>query len=543
MKNARKKSRSRGRKSSIKRKGSKKGSKKKRSIKWKTIPKKTVNRVAPVNINISRSGSNATFRAKGSKNGLVVQHKELLQSITGSVAFNGSVDTTYQLNPGIQDCFPWLANIAQNYEQYVFNKLSWEYVPRCPSNTAGTIYMATSYDAKDYPPFGNSDSMGTYRNSISSGVWAPVWHHSSVKKGKYQQKTMVRTTAIDSGEDIREYDIGNFEFAVEGCANTNQIGQLWVHYSVTLFNPKITAGLPVSVLGVFQETGSPAVESKNYMGPFEAKNTSASQSPVSDPGRVDSNLVPIPNIVNHHNSGDPAGIPSRLSLSIPGEYNIAGSALGGGADEFKDLDLEGTDILAITTQAGAGLESTETFKWTAFMAYVHAATAAAWLAYSFTHASPINRWLMYSNAIRTGTGTIPELSVRELRKVRVCYTPAARYKIEDYYRRRLIGPEQYSYLRSCPDYEDVYGPRAISRSLQPQSREGKTEYTRQSSQSIDEDNDEIEPGLVKVRKPDEPSRSAPAPIVVSGQSKRSLSQDAPRSGGGRPFGPLLGKDA
>jgi len=52
---------------------------------------------------------------------------------------------------------------------------------------------------------------------------------------------MVRTTLTQpSNTDIREYDIGNFTFAAEGCANnTSQIGQLWVHYDVTLYNPKL----------------------------------------------------------------------------------------------------------------------------------------------------------------------------------------------------------------------------------------------------------------------------------------------------------------
>jgi len=530
------------RRGSKKKKGSKKASKKRRSIKWKTIPKKTVNKVAPVNINISRTGSSAKFRTKSIKNGLIVQHKELLQSITGSIAFNGGADTTYQLNPGLQDCFPWLANIAQNYEQYVFNKLSWEYVPRCPSNTAGTIYMATSYDAKDYPPFDTAEKMGSYRNSISSGVWAPVWHHSAVKKGKYQQKTMVRTTAIDAGEDIREYDIGNFEFALEGCANTNQVGQLWVHYSVTLFNPKVAGGLPVAGVAVFDEQGSPSCPPSSFMGEFKGGDTKVRQEPTADPGRVDSNNIPIPKIFNHHPAADPSPLLSRLSMAIPGQYVACGSAISAspGSSNFESPALIGNDLIPIASQSGFGADATGLYPWTAFMTYVYAATAASWLAFTYSQivVLNVNRWLHYANVMNSLL-TPSTFSLRNIKKFKLTFTPAGRRRIDELFRRGILGSAERDYLQSCPDYEDEYGSISPGRDLGPLtaderklavgpfSRERKIEHSRQDSQLIDDDNDEIEPGLVKVKKPDEPPKAAPAVVVVSGQS-RSRSQDPPK---------------
>jgi len=519
-KQSRRRSVSRGRKSS-KKKNSVKFQKKKKSTKWKTIPK-SLGRAAPVNINISRSGSNAKFKVKQVKNGLVVKHKELLQSILGSVGFNGSADTTYQLNPGLQDCFPWLANIAQNYEQYVWNSLDWEYVPRCPSNTAGSLYMATSYDAKDYPPFDTSDKMGTYRNSISSGVWAPIWHHSAVKKGKYQQKNMVRTGAIDDGEDIREYDIGNFEFACEGCANTNQVGQLWVHYSVTLFNPKVTQGLPIAALEINDETGSPSCAPADFMKPFETKSRVVDQSPVANPGLVDQKGQPVPKVINHFPVNSPSGVPSRASFGVPGKYVACGSAITA-AEPFTTVSLDGVDVAAITSQAGSGLDSTGAFPLASFMIYLHAVTVGSWIAFSYTQsvAANVNRWLHIASATYGLMTSTDSLSVRELKKVRSVYTPAGRYKIAEMYRKRQIGPAEYDYLCTCPDYEDVYPNRPTRSLILLDQRDAKMEIDDSPSEAP-------EPGFVTVRKNPEPSKLGQPNSASSSQSSRSKSQDAPQ---------------
>jgi len=157
-----------GRKSSIK-----KAKKKKKVTIVSSKKGKTVRVAAPVAIARTITGTAPKdFR---------VVHKELLQDVLGSISYNGnSPDNVYEINPGLVSSFPWLGVIAQNFEQYKFNYLRWEYVPRCPTSTAGSFYMATSYDARENPPFNSVQAIAAYRNSLSMTVWDSKTHNSQV---------------------------------------------------------------------------------------------------------------------------------------------------------------------------------------------------------------------------------------------------------------------------------------------------------------------------------------------------------------------------
>jgi len=78
---------------------------------------------------------------------VVVRHREYITDVTS--AENFTVDLTVPLNPGLASSFPWLSTIAQQYQEYTWKGVIFEYVSTsgdvvASSNTAlGTVMMAT----------------------------------------------------------------------------------------------------------------------------------------------------------------------------------------------------------------------------------------------------------------------------------------------------------------------------------------------------------------------------------------------------------------
>jgi hypothetical protein len=61
-------------------------------------------------------GSAGPPRFNGGRNP-IISHREFLGDVLSSTTFSS---TTYTLNPGLQQTFPWLNAIATNFEQYKF---------------------------------------------------------------------------------------------------------------------------------------------------------------------------------------------------------------------------------------------------------------------------------------------------------------------------------------------------------------------------------------------------------------------------------------
>jgi len=53
---------------------------------------------------------------RNTKSGFIVSHREYIQDINSSTAFVGIAD---YINPGNSTLFPWLSQVAQNFEQWV----------------------------------------------------------------------------------------------------------------------------------------------------------------------------------------------------------------------------------------------------------------------------------------------------------------------------------------------------------------------------------------------------------------------------------------
>lgn len=183
--------------------------------------------------------------------GMIVRHREYLRDITASNLFKG---TTFTINPGLPETFPWLAQIAGSFEQYRMRGLLFEYkttssdtiLSSATSTALGTVVMGTQYNVLD-EPFDNKFEMENYEFSNSSKPSLSMIHPIECAKSQTPISLLyVRTPSTDTSKgDPRLYDLAKFTIAtvgMQGQFNTPQqnnaaIGELWCTYEVEFFKP------------------------------------------------------------------------------------------------------------------------------------------------------------------------------------------------------------------------------------------------------------------------------------------------------------------
>lgn len=176
---------------------------------------------------------------------------------TGSANF---VSQSYAINPGNAGTFPWLSSTAINFQNYRFNKLVFEYRPlvsESSSSTAatllsmGSVMLATQYNSVVGPyttkqTMCESDFSMTVKPS-ENALHAIECNPKYNSLGELYISAQTSLTVGAGGSDIRMQNLGIFVAAscnVPIASSTAvDLGELWVHYDVTLFKPQINAYL------------------------------------------------------------------------------------------------------------------------------------------------------------------------------------------------------------------------------------------------------------------------------------------------------------
>lgn len=201
-----------------------------------------------------------------SGDGFIIRHREYLGDLLSSQVF---ANNSFRINPGDNTTFPWLAPIAQKFEEFKFLGLAFEFRSTSANalnsvNTAlGTVIAAVEYNV--------SNASFTTKLQMENSMWAvsskpceslimPVECDSRVNP--------LGVMYVRSGQpvaDPRFYDLGTMQFATYGqqLANVN-IGELWITYEVALFKPIIVPQVPVIAPSANHFRGSAAVQAIPY---------------------------------------------------------------------------------------------------------------------------------------------------------------------------------------------------------------------------------------------------------------------------------------
>lgn len=180
--------------------------------------------------------------------GVVVRHREYIGDIGATINFT---NTSFALNPGLSTTFPWLASVADAYEEYRWRGLLFEFkslssdsvLSASTSSALGSVIMATEYNVLN-PPFADKKVMENYDKANSNKPSCSFIHPVECAISQTPvDKLFVRNTSVPTGADARLYDLGSFQIATVGMQAASGIaGELWATYEVEFFKPRYSIG-------------------------------------------------------------------------------------------------------------------------------------------------------------------------------------------------------------------------------------------------------------------------------------------------------------
>lgn len=215
-----------------------------------------------INKNVFLSGNLPVIKnptGPNSSGGTTIRYTEYLKDIvTAGVAGQFSSET-FLINIGNSKTFPWLSQIAENYEQFEIEGMVFEFKSTSSdalnsTNTAlGTVMLATQYDVLD-TPFASKQEMLNYQYASCVKPSSNVMHmiecdprQTSVNELYVLAGNSSEVSNLPSNADARLYYLGRTTVATTGFQGTNvNIGQLHVTYQVRLLKPKLFATLGYS---------------------------------------------------------------------------------------------------------------------------------------------------------------------------------------------------------------------------------------------------------------------------------------------------------
>lgn len=261
-------------------------------------------------------------------NGVVrVIHREYLRDVHGSNGILNLDVSSININPGILNAFPWLSNLANNYESYLFDTLVFEYVPSCPSTEPGKVMIMIDFDAADADPTDKAQAMNYYR--AESGTPWTRFSYSSLRQDLHKRKTYYTRRGTVGGNDLQTYDTGTFYYITTGQSHANILGEIFVSYSVRLITPQ-SGPIAVGLSRYAKLSGS---NTANRFGSFSGNIIFDKTSPV---------LV--------------SNVETRFIITSPWSgyvtFVIYGSAIAGGAPAITASAQSDAVLLGYATEDG-----------------------------------------------------------------------------------------------------------------------------------------------------------------------------------------------
>jgi hypothetical protein len=191
-----------------------------------------------------------------SKDSCRVVHRELLGNVSGTGTTAFTIASTFALNPGVVQTFPWLSNMAQNWETYRFNSLRICYYTRTGSNTAGSVLIVPDYDPTDVSPI-TEQTASAFEDIQEDAPWKDIVCRlrPAAMHGLGPRK-YIRSGALGLNLDLKTYDSGNVFICTVDSAGVAGWGKLWIEYDVIFFTPQLpSAGGSFSQINGIQSNG------------------------------------------------------------------------------------------------------------------------------------------------------------------------------------------------------------------------------------------------------------------------------------------------
>ncbi len=163
------------------------------------------------------------------KNGnVIVTNREYVGYLSGSTSFSL---VSYPANPGISSLFPWLSNIANNYDRYRVRRLRFIFVSSVSTATAGRIAMVWNYNAADLVPSTKLGALSIHP-AEESNVWESFALDIPTTGGVYYTRD-----GLPVSIDLKTTDMGSLYVVTDLCTSSSTIGELYAEYEMEFMNP------------------------------------------------------------------------------------------------------------------------------------------------------------------------------------------------------------------------------------------------------------------------------------------------------------------
>lgn len=293
------------------------------------------------------------FTAEPDGASVTISHREYVKDIYGPGVQGGpaiAFDTQHlDINPGLESCFPWLSQIAANYEEYEMKQLIFTYRSVVSDFNSGTgqtgqVLMATQYNSnKD--PFYEKVTMMQYDGAMSGKASHDQLHGVECDPGKLSGSAgkYVRVAPVLENQDKNDYDAGQFNIAVADSPvgfNGQAIGELWVSYTVHLRKPKFFTGRGYAISrDVFWTRAG--IANRPFLNPLATNTLQGQQNNIGCKFDRVSSTLRFPNnysgnikirITLAQNYGGPAPGPS-----VPNVNTVCTAVLGGNVVLIQDI--------------------------------------------------------------------------------------------------------------------------------------------------------------------------------------------------------------
>jgi hypothetical protein len=182
-----------------------------------------------------------------------VRHREYIGDIVVPASPTTFTNTSYVINPGDKTTFPWLSSLAQQYQQYKFNGLIFEFKTLtsevATGGPMGAVILATNYDVLENP-FPDKIRMENAQFSVSAKPSCSQIHTIECASAERASRLLYirnQNSSTTASQDARWNDLGKFQLATAGLAGSagQVLGELWASYDVSLYKPEIATPLVV----------------------------------------------------------------------------------------------------------------------------------------------------------------------------------------------------------------------------------------------------------------------------------------------------------
>lgn len=197
-----------------------------------------------VNANTVYQNSVPQFTSRMTDGCVRIRHKEFITDVITSGTAGQFINQQFKIDAADSETFPYLSQLAKNFEEFMFEGLVFSYVPSSGSISTtgqlGTVIMATQYNSLSQP-FVNKQQAEATTYSVSQVVSQGCIHPIECDAKQTPSQGIFytfRPSLRPQNQDPRWQQLGLFNLMTQGAPNASEnIGELWVSYDVILCKP------------------------------------------------------------------------------------------------------------------------------------------------------------------------------------------------------------------------------------------------------------------------------------------------------------------